>query len=343
MHRISTRTALLLALLVAGAAQLIAQQKPTVTHTATMTTTLGTIEIDLYGVDAPKTVNNFVGLAGRRFFEGIIFHRVVPGFVIQAGDPKTKNPALRSEWGTGGESIYNNEPFEDEVNPASPSRQIGYVEGTLAMANAGPNTNQSQFFIVLSGTGAGHLARANTYTIFGQVTKGLDVVHKIEQQGATTEVKITGVTVHAVVGGAVSGNGQQREPRKETAQQFWKRFQAAVKKGKKSDVADAFLFSNSMTFWKECSATLSPSREQFLGCYKALFDSYVVKQIGKAKIEAEETLECSQSYRGSGYTVGFPCAPTRHFRDGTETGCGVMFSIAQIGGEWKIICVAVAG
>lgn len=351
MQRISNRLALLLlALLLGGASQLAAQQKPAVTHTATMVTSMGTIEMELYGVDAPKTVNNFVGLAGRKFFEGILFHRVVPGFVIQAGDPKTKNPALKSEWGTGGESIYDNQPFADEVNPASPSRQLGYVEGVLAMANSGPNTNQSQFFIVLNNDGARQLINYNTYTIFGRVTRGMDVVQKIAQGQIAdpsrglpaSPVSITRVTTSAVVGGGAASS-QQRTPTKETAQQFWKRFQAAVKKGKKDEVADAFLFGNAVAVWKECSGTLNPTREQFLACYKQLFTSYVVKQIGKAKLNAEQSLECNPAYRGSGFTASFMCAPTTHDRQGTEFGCGVMFSMTQIDGQWKIICSAIAG
>jgi cyclophilin family peptidyl-prolyl cis-trans isomerase len=147
---------------------------PVATQTAVIKTSLGDIEIELYGNDAPKTVENFVGLAQKDFFNGILFHRVVPGFVIQAGDPKTKSDSLRDQWGQGGESIYGKE-FADELNPNAPSYQRGYVEGTLAMANRGPNTNTSQFFIML---GSSQLPKA--YTIFGHVTKGLDVVHKIE-------------------------------------------------------------------------------------------------------------------------------------------------------------------
>ena len=147
---------------------------PVATQTAVIKTSLGDIEIELYGNDAPKTVDNFVGLAQKEFYNGILFHRVAPGFVIQAGDPKTKNDSLRDEWGQGGESIYGKE-FADELNPSAPSYQRGYVEGTLAMANRGPNTNTSQFFIML---GPSQLPKA--YTIFGFVTKGLDVVHKIE-------------------------------------------------------------------------------------------------------------------------------------------------------------------
>jgi len=148
--------------------------EPTVTHSAVISTSMGDIEVELYGEDAPKTVANFVGLADRGFYDGILFHRVARGFVIQAGDPKTKDPSLQAQWGTGGESIYGG-TFEDELNPATPSYQRGYVEGTLAMANRGANTNTSQFFIMLSDS-----PLDKNYTIFGRVTKGMDVVHTIE-------------------------------------------------------------------------------------------------------------------------------------------------------------------
>ncbi len=151
---------------------------PIPTHTALISTTLGDIEIELYGKDAPKAVENFVGLADKGFYEGVLFHRVVPGFVIQAGDPQTKDPKLSGAWGTGGESIYGG-TFADELNATTPSGKQGYMEGTLAMANRGPNTNTSQFFIVLSAAGASRLTY--NYTIFGRVIKGMDVAHAIEK------------------------------------------------------------------------------------------------------------------------------------------------------------------
>jgi cyclophilin family peptidyl-prolyl cis-trans isomerase len=148
---------------------------PVATYTAVIKTSMGDIEVELYGKDAPKTVANFIGLSDKGFYDGILFHRVVPGFVIQAGDPKTKNDSLRNQWGTGGESIYG-DTFQDELNPNTLSYQRGYVEGTLAMANRGPNTNSSQFFIML-----GNSELPKNYTIFGKVTKGMDVVHAIEK------------------------------------------------------------------------------------------------------------------------------------------------------------------
>jgi len=133
---------------------------------AVIETSLGTIEAEFYRDDAPKTVENFVRLAEKKFFNGIIFHRVSKGFVIQGGDP--------TGTGTGGKSIYGKE-FEDELNPAAPSYKAGYLHGVLAMANHGPNTNTSQFFIMLKD----NLRMPKNYTIFGKVIKGIEVVDKI--------------------------------------------------------------------------------------------------------------------------------------------------------------------
>jgi cyclophilin family peptidyl-prolyl cis-trans isomerase len=161
---------------------------------ATIETTKGSIEVELYETDAPKTVANFVGLAKEGYFNGIIVHRISKGFVIQTGDP--------TGTGAGGRSIYGGS-FEDELFPATPSYQTGYVRGTLAMANRGPNTNTSQFFIVLQD--APWLPK--NYTIFGRVTKGMEVVDSIaavpitpSRMGPTDgkpvqEIKMTAVTV----------------------------------------------------------------------------------------------------------------------------------------------------
>jgi cyclophilin family peptidyl-prolyl cis-trans isomerase len=136
---------------------------------------MGTIEIELYRNDAPRTVDNFVKLAEQKYFDGIKFHRIAKGFVIQGGDP--------TGTGGGGKSIYGKE-FEDELNPAAPSFKTGYVRGTLAMANRGPNTNTSQFFIMLQD--APRLPKA--YTIFGCVVSGLDVVDRIGAVEITPEM-----------------------------------------------------------------------------------------------------------------------------------------------------------
>ena len=124
--------------------------------TATMTTNLGPIEIELFDEDAPKTVANFKELSGKGFYDGVIFHRVIKDFMIQGGDP--------TGTGTGGPGYQ----FEDEFN------QHKVVRGALAMANAGPNTNGSQFFIM-------HVdyPLPPSYTKFGRVVEGQDVVDKI--------------------------------------------------------------------------------------------------------------------------------------------------------------------
>jgi len=147
---------------------------PVITHIAVLETNFGSITVGLYGKDAPKTVRNFVELARRGVYNGVLFHRVARNFVVQAGDPLTKDPQKRALWGTGGVSIYGRE-FEDELNPEAPSYRMGYQLGTVAMANRGPNTNTSQFFICLER--AVNLPRA--YTIFGRVLEGMEVVRKI--------------------------------------------------------------------------------------------------------------------------------------------------------------------
>ena len=129
---------------------------------------MGTIELELYAEDAPKTVENFVKLAERKYFNGVLFHRVSRGFVIQGGDP--------TGTGAGGKSIWGKD-FADELNPNAPSFKEGYKKGVLAMANKGPNTNSSQFFIMLED----NPRMPKNYTIFGKVVKGMDVVDKIGQ------------------------------------------------------------------------------------------------------------------------------------------------------------------
>src|SRR3989344_1408844 len=125
----------------------------------------GKIAVEFYDKDAPKTVENFLRLANAGYFDCLTFHRVAKGFVIQGGDP--------TGTGSGGESAFGGE-FADEVNPTSALYQAGYKKGVVAMANRGPNTNTSQFFIMLSDAGL-----APAYTIFGHVTVGLDTVDKI--------------------------------------------------------------------------------------------------------------------------------------------------------------------
>ena len=128
--------------------------------TATIETTKGTIEIELFDDDAPKTVQNFLDLAGKGFYDGLTFHRVIPDFMVQAGCPKGD--------GTGGPGYT----FEDEDSGHK------VVRGALAMANAGPNTNGSQFFIVTADECPWLDGR---HTVFGRVTNGLDVVDAISE------------------------------------------------------------------------------------------------------------------------------------------------------------------
>ena len=127
--------------------------------TATLHTNHGPIAVELFDEDAPKTVANFVKLAGDGFYDGVIFHRIIPDFMIQGGDP--------TGTGSGGPGYQ----FEDEFN----SRPV--VRGALAMANAGPNTNGSQFFIV---TADACPWLDGKHTVFGRVTDGMDVVTEIE-------------------------------------------------------------------------------------------------------------------------------------------------------------------
>ena len=148
--------------------------------TATMNTTLGPIELELYDEDAPNTVENFRKLAGDGFYDGVIFHRVIPDFMIQGGCPQGT--------GTGGPGYT----FEDEFNEHKIER------GALAMANAGPNTNGSQFFIV---TADACPWLDGLHTVFGQVTSGMDVVDTIShvdtdmQDRPLSEVCIESVAV----------------------------------------------------------------------------------------------------------------------------------------------------
>ena len=126
---------------------------------ATLHTSAGPIVVELHDEDAPKTVENFRKLAGDGFYDGVIFHRIIPDFMIQGGDP--------TGTGTGGPGYS----FEDEFNDHP------VVRGALAMANAGPNTNGSQFFIVTTSAAPWLDGK---HTVFGQVTDGMDAVDSIE-------------------------------------------------------------------------------------------------------------------------------------------------------------------
>lgn len=134
---------------------------------ATLHTNQGDITIEFVGDDAPKTVENFTKLARSGFYDGTKFHRVIEGFMIQGGDPLTKDNGAVNRWGTGGPGYT----FEDEIH-ANNKNAIG----TISMANAGPNTNGSQFFINV----ANNNFLDGKHTVFGRVVAGMDVVKKIE-------------------------------------------------------------------------------------------------------------------------------------------------------------------
>ena len=150
------------------------------TYLATVQTDVGTFTVALDTKAAPKTVNNFVFLAREHFYDGLTFHRVIPGFVVQGGDPQGN--------GSGGPGYT----FADELPKAG-----SYKIGSLAMANSGPNTNGSQFFII---TGTQGTQLPPNYSLFGNVISGMDVVKQIEAGGSqsgtpTTVHKMTKVTI----------------------------------------------------------------------------------------------------------------------------------------------------
>ncbi|MES3030840.1 MAG: peptidylprolyl isomerase [Patescibacteria group bacterium] len=153
-------------------------------HRITLETNKGTIVFETYDADAPNTVKNFVTLAQKDFYKDVIFHRVIKGFMIQGGDP--------TGTGRGGPGYA----FADELNSATESYKKGYVRGTVAMANSGPDTNGSQFFIMHA-----DYPLPNNYTIFGHVVSGMDVVDAIANTptGAgdrpTSDIKILKVDV----------------------------------------------------------------------------------------------------------------------------------------------------
>lgn len=154
---------------------------------AAVQTNKGTIRFELLESDAPKTTENFITLAERGYYDGVIFHRVIKGFMIQGGDP--------TGTGRGGESAWGGR-FNDEIDSSSALYQRGYKKGIVAMANAGPNTNGSQFFVMHA-----DYPLPPSYTIFGRVTDGLDVVDAIalsetdRSDRPDSEVKIEQVTI----------------------------------------------------------------------------------------------------------------------------------------------------
>ena len=147
-------------------------------YTAEMDTSKGTMVFALDAIGAPRTANNFVFLARYRYFEGIFFHRVIPGFVVQGGDPDGT--------GTGGPGYR----FEDEL--PKPGR---YELGSLAMANAGPNTNGSQFFVI---SGPAGMRLPPQYSLFGRLTKGRDVLAAIDAVGTPGGVPTERVVIRSI-------------------------------------------------------------------------------------------------------------------------------------------------
>jgi len=154
-------------------------------RTAVIQTNKGTIRFELLETDAPKTTENFITLVQRGYYDGVIFHRVIRGFMIQGGDP--------TGTGRGGESAWGGR-FNDEINRSSDVYKKGYKAGVVAMANAGPNTNGSQFFIM-------HVdyPLPPQYTIFGCVTQGQDVVDAIASIATgPNEKPVSAVTMEKV-------------------------------------------------------------------------------------------------------------------------------------------------
>ncbi len=177
---------------------------------ATIKTTMGEIELQLFPKQAPKTVENFIALAKQGYYKGVLFHRVIPDFMVQTGDP--------TGTGAGGESSFGH-PFEDEFSP-----ELFNLKGAVSMANAGPNTNGSQFFIVTNRNLTTNLVEQmqaagypeevidayrqggtpwldHHHTVFGQVTKGLDVAIEISkakrnlQDRPEEDIKIVDVVI----------------------------------------------------------------------------------------------------------------------------------------------------
>lgn len=138
---------------------------------AAIETDKGTIELEFFEADQPKAVENFRLLAEHGYYDGLTFHRIIRGFMIQGGDP--------SGDGTGGESAWGGS-FPDEINPQSPRYREGYRRGIVAMANAGPDTNRSQFFVMHR-----DYDLPPSYVIFARVTAGMDVVDAIADTPTT--------------------------------------------------------------------------------------------------------------------------------------------------------------
>ena len=154
--------------------------------TATLHTSMGDVTIEFFPDQAPKTVENFIKLAQSGFYNDVKFHRVIKDFMIQGGDPLTKDDSLSSEWGTGGPGYK----FADEIS-ANNKNDVG----TIAMANAGPNTNGSQFFINVNANNF----LDTKHTVFGKVVKGMEVVTAIENTPTSAgDRPVTAVVIKSI-------------------------------------------------------------------------------------------------------------------------------------------------
>lgn len=160
------------------------EEEKKMAKTASIETDKGNIKLVLYPRDAPLAASNFATLAQRGYYDSLNFHRVEPGFVVQGGDPNCKNDVNASTCGSGGQSAWGDK-FKDELDPDTQSYKEGYKEGVLAMANSGPDTNGSQFFIMLADTPLPH-----SYTIFGKVMEGMDVVRSIVKGDKIKSIKV---------------------------------------------------------------------------------------------------------------------------------------------------------
>lgn len=153
----------------------VLKTKVETTDTVVVKTSLGSFVVELYGKDAPKTVENFLALVDKEYYNGVLIHRVAKNFVIQMGDPTTKDAKAKADWGKGGQTA-SGEPLPEEIDKALPSAQEGYRKGLVAMARKQTSgSGTSQFFICLEQ--ATNLPY--TSTIFGNIIEGMDVVDKI--------------------------------------------------------------------------------------------------------------------------------------------------------------------
>ncbi|HEY1041789.1 MAG TPA: peptidylprolyl isomerase [Candidatus Paceibacterota bacterium] len=153
---------------------------------AVFTTNLGAFTVELYGAQTPKTVENFAKLVTSGFYTDTKFHRVIKGFMIQGGDPLSKDDSQKQLWGTGGPGYK----FEDEF-----VKELSNVKGTLSMANAGPGTNGSQFFV----NTADNTFLDGKHTVFGKVLEGMDVIEKISNTKTdSTDKPVTAVVIKSI-------------------------------------------------------------------------------------------------------------------------------------------------